>query len=199
MYRDVFLWTGGDVRIEPWDVFVTTKQASESEATVHAAYKISTDYDTDIILRAQILDAEGNCAAIAEVPVTLCKEARTSAELTIRVDKPALWDTENPNLYTLHTEILSEATVLDTDDTTFGIRTISADVKNGFLLNGKPLKLRGGCIHHDHGVLGAADYPAAVNRKIFLLQKAGFNAIRSAHYPPSLPSVEEDCIPDRLL
>lgn len=217
LYRDISLWTGGDVRIEPWDVFVTTLEASEKEATVHVAYEISADYDADVTIRAEILDAEGHTVgsvipdaskrnvadgkassrtiAVSEAAVTLRKAEKTAAELILRVDNPNLWDTEHPNLYTLHTELLSGETVLDTDDTTFGIRTISADAENGFLLNGKPLKLRGGCIHHDHGVLGAADFPAAVYRKISLLQKAGFNAIRSAHYPPSLQLLQ---VCDRL-
>lgn len=186
LYRDVFLWTGGAVRIEPWDTFITTPKANDQEASVHAAYEISSDLDTEIILRAGIMDAEGKCTATAQVPVTLSKHSKTPVTLDLQVKQPRLWDTENPNLYTLHTELISGEAILDTEETTFGIRTISMDVENGFLLNGKPLKMRGGCIHHDHGVLGAADFPAAVYRKISLLKKAGFNAIRSAHNPPSL-------------
>ncbi len=77
----------------------------------------------------------------------------------------------------------------------FGIRTIYADAKSGLLLNGKPIKLRGGCIHHDHGVLGAAAFPAAEERKIRLLKEAGFNAVRCAHNPPSFALLE---VCDRL-
>ena len=70
------------------------------------------------------------------------------------------------------------------------MRVFTVDAENGLRLNGKPMKLRGGCIHHDHGVLGAADYPAACRRKISLLKKAGFNAVRIAHNPPSLNPLE---------
>ncbi|MBQ8813708.1 MAG: DUF4982 domain-containing protein [Lachnospiraceae bacterium] len=198
LYREVALWTGGSIRLEPWDIFVTTREATEKEAVVQAAYDISSDEDARIILRGEILNGDGLCVASTQAFVSVQKEAKTHAELEIQVKEPKLWDTENPTLYTMHTTLLrgeADKEVLDTDDTVFGIRTISVDSVNGFRLNGRPLKMRGGCIHHDHGVLGAADYPAAVFRKISLLKKAGFNAIRSAHNPPSLGLLE---VCDRL-
>ena len=74
----------------------------------------------------------------------------------------------------------------DTHTCEFGIRTMTVDAKRGLLINGKSVKLRGGCLHHTHAALGAADYPAAVERQLRQLKEAGFNAIRSAHNPPSL-------------
>ncbi len=186
LYRDVFLWLGGAIRIEPRDVFITTKAASEKEATVCASYKISADHSDSILLRASVLAADGRRVAEECTHISVRPDEKTAASLDINLKSPMLWDTETPNLYTLRTELVLNGKIIDTDESPFGIRTVSADAKNGLLLNGKPLKLRGGCIHHDHGVLGAADYPAAVRRKISLLKKAGFNALRSAHNPPSL-------------
>jgi beta-galactosidase len=93
------------------------------------------------------------------------------------------------------TEISAGGRVLDREVTTFGIRTISFDVANGFLLNGKPLKLKGGCLHHDNGPLGARAYDRAEERRVELLKASGYNALRLAHNPPS-PAFLEAC--DRL-
>ena len=85
--------------------------------------------------------------------------------------------------------------LVDTEKTTFGIRSITIDAENGLRLNGVPMKLKGGCIHHDHGPLGAAAFDRAEERKVELLKSAGYNALRSAHNPPS-PALLEAC--DRL-
>ncbi|MBQ8510473.1 MAG: DUF4982 domain-containing protein [Clostridia bacterium] len=186
IYRDVFLWEGGDIRIEPWDLFVSTPTLD----TVSAACEISADRDASVTLRAHILDAEGKTVASAEAAVDAKSGEKTPASLSFKVADAHLWDTENPYLYTLRAVILEGDAELDTADVTFGIRTVSADAKNGLLLNGKSIKLRGGCIHHDHAVLGAADFPAACYRKLSRLKATGFNALRIAHNPPSLQLLE---------
>lgn len=185
IYRDVFLWEGGEIRIEPWDKFVYTPTLE----TVQAAYRISADREGEVTLRAEILDA-GECAAVLEEKVHVAAGEKTDVSLSLRLPDAKLWDMENPHLYTMHTVILENDTVLDTDDTVFGVRTVTVDAENGLRLNGKSVKLRGGCIHHDHGVLGAADYPAACRRKLTKLKEAGFNALRIAHNPPSLQLLE---------
>lgn len=182
IYRDVYLWEGGDIRIEPRDVFVTTPELDR----VDVSYQISADRAADITLRAEIVDSDGNTAATLELPVSTAANAKTPANLSFKLDSPKTWDTENPYLYTLVTTLYENGSAVDSDTTRFGIRTISADAEHGFLLNGKPMKLRGGCIHHDHALLGAADYPAACRRKISRLKAAGFSALRIAHNPPSL-------------
>ena len=106
-----------------------------------------------------------------------------------------LWSVEEPNLYTLLSEVVMGGSVVDTERTTFGIRSIEVDAQHGFRLNGVPMKLKGGCIHHDHGPLGAASYDRAEERKVELLKSAGFNALRSAHNPPA-PALLDAC--DRL-
>ena len=90
---------------------------------------------------------------------------------------------EAPNLYTLLSEVLVGGEVVDSEKTTFGIRSISVDAEHGLRLNGVPLKMKGGCVHHDNGPLGAASYDRAEERKIELLKSAGYNAIRSRAQP----------------
>lgn len=118
------------------------------------------------------------------------KKGKTAAEFTYKIEKPSLWSPENPYLYSLNTQISYLGKSEDDYELNFGIRNISADAKKGLLMNGKQIKLCGGCIHHDHGALGAAAFPAAEYRKLSKLKEAGFNAVRTAHYPPSLALLE---------
>ncbi|MBR0443651.1 MAG: DUF4982 domain-containing protein [Clostridia bacterium] len=190
LYRDVFLWTGGSVRVEPWDAFITTPDTNEASATVKVNYDIAADMNAKATVKATVLDAAGNAVATTAYTVDVCAGRKTPCELTMSVKNPALWSLETPTLYMLVTEITVDGKITDTAENTFGIRTFTMDAKNGFLLNGKPVKMRGGCIHHDHGVLGAASFPAAEARKVRKLKAAGFNALRIAHNPPSLALLE---------
>lgn len=186
VYRDVFLWSGGSVRIEPWDLFVKTPDLS----TVEIHTTLTADNAQTVTLRYEICDADGKIVCEAEKTPTL-SIGKQEDSTTISVPNAHIWDIDNPYLYTLKATISTENDVLDTFETTFGIRTVSVDAENGFCLNGKSMKLRGGCIHHDHGALGSAEYPAAVKRKMAKLKETGFNALRMSHYPPSLALLEE--------
>lgn len=106
------------------------------------------------------------------------------AELTLQVRDPVLWDAEHPNLYLCEATLLNQRKAVDTDTAEFGFRTLSWSGK-GFFVNGKEVLFRGACVHHDNGILGAACFEAAEERRIRLLKEAGFNAIRSAHNPAS--------------
>ncbi len=190
IYRDVFLWEGGDIRIEPWDMFVSTASIEDGAATVRLKFTVSSDRATDALLRFDVTSPDKGSVKTEELSMQIKSCGKTENEYIIKIEDPQLWDIDAPNLYTLKTEIFENGSLTDTLLCDFGIRTISADAKNGLLLNGKPIKLRGGCIHHDHGVLGAAAFPAAEARKIRRLKQTGFNAIRTAHNPPSLALLE---------
>ena len=105
---------------------------------------------------------------------------RKPIEKTIHVENPHLWSPEDPYLY--HTTIEADGDVVPV---TYGIRTIEYSAEKGLLLNGKPIVLNGGCVHHDNGILGASAFDAAEYRRVRLLKEAGFNAIRTSHNPPS--------------
>ena len=113
--------------------------------------------------------------------------ARGSVDVTQRlaVPKPKLWSPDAPNLYTLVQEVRVDGVVTDVRRTRFGIRTVTADAANGLRINGRKVLLRGGNIHHDNYMLGAAGSPDADARKVALMKQAGYNAIRSAHNPAS--------------
>ncbi|MGN1059619.1 MAG: glycoside hydrolase family 2 TIM barrel-domain containing protein, partial [Clostridia bacterium] len=194
IYRDVFLWTGGQVRIEPWDVFVKTVSADGERAVVSADIAITSDIDGEITFNTFIADGAGAIAAHASETLTVTK-GKNKSELTYQINRPSLWSPDSPHLYEFNAEIIYCGKTEDVHNVSFGIRTIRADAENGLLLNGKQIKLRGGCIHHDHGALGAAAFPAAEYRKLSKLKAAGYNAVRTAHYPPSLALLD---ICDRL-
>lgn len=185
IYRDVFMWTGGIARVEPWDVFVKTVSANKKHAKISVSYKISTEIAAKIKLSARI----GNIAhqsAEAEVKPDEANEIN----LFFDIDEPHLWDTEDPFMYDLETQLTIGEHITDNTQTKFGIREISFNARDGFMLNGRSMKLRGGCIHHDHGALGAISLPVLEERKITKLKETGFNAIRSSHNPPSLALLE---------
>ena len=188
IYRDVFLWEGGSVRIEPWDYFITT-EINGKDANVKISYTASSDIASDVSFDFAINDKSGRTVSTGRLDSGVT-EGKNSFEYTLEVKNALLWDTDTPNLYEMTINTWANGEVTDTTVAMFGIREIKVNATDGLLLNGNPIKLRGGCIHHDHGVLGAAAYPAAEERKVRLLKQCGFNAIRTAHNPPSLAFLE---------
>lgn len=189
IYRDVFVWTGGRARIEPWDIFVHTKSISEGKANIAIKMTISSDEECNADVFLTIFD--GDNTILTENRKYDLLKGKNEKELELSIRNPKLWDCDEPNLYRIDVCIKVDGNVEDESECSFGVRSVSVNAKDGLVINGKSLKLRGGCIHHDHGALGSAEFPAAVNRKLTKLKIAGFNAIRIAHNPPSLALLEE--------
>ena len=95
------------------------------------------------------------------------------ASQEIAVEKPALWTPESPNLYRAVTRVMQDGKAVDEVSTPFGIRSIEWSAEKGFLLNGTPVKMAGGCVHHDNGPLGAAAFDRAEERRVQILKEAG--------------------------
>ncbi|MBE5734777.1 MAG: glycoside hydrolase family 2 protein [Clostridiales bacterium] len=189
IYRDVFLWQGGPCRIEPWDMFISTSSVDNDGAKVKLDYTITADFDAKLFVKFTVTDKNAKTVAVFGDNLS-AKKGKNNFENYFTVKNPNLWDVDNPCLYNLKTEIFNGDVLLDTAFNDFGIRTLYAYAKVGLLVNGKSVKLRGGCIHHDHGALGACAFPTAEARKIQLLKDAGFNAVRISHNPPSLALLE---------
>ena len=192
IYRHVWLRVGGSLHIQPWGVFVTTPVAGEDVSVVQVATELASvsSFPDGAVLRSTITDAQGKSIAQVETAVRLL-----SIQQTLLVKGAKLWSVDEPNLYTLLSEVLVDGKGVDAETTTFGLRSITADAQNGLRINGAPVKMKGGCIHHDHGPLGAASYDRAEERKVELLKSAGYNALRCAHNPPA-PALLDAC--DRL-
>ncbi len=187
IYRHVWLIVVPQVHVVPWGTFVTTPEVSEKDALVNVKTRIINTSDSEKKIRLITRISEASKSEIVKSESEEILSAGATAEFTqeVRVANPRLWSVETPALYSARTEILVDGEVADITDTRFGIRTISFDTKSGFRLNGKPVKLKGGCIHHDNGPLGARAFDRAEERRVEILKASGFNAIRSAHNPPS--------------
>lgn len=184
LYRDVFLYEGGFLRIEPWDLFVHTKEVQNNIATVKIKYVVSADKKANATIKFTVKDGDG-VVCEHETTKTL-KKGKNEYEDEVIISSVKLWDVDNPNLYVLTCDVVNSGVVIDQSEITFGVKTVSATATQGLILNGKAIKLKGGCIHHDHGEIGSCSFPVAEERKVRKLKEAGFNAIRCAHNPPSL-------------
>ncbi|MGN1023260.1 MAG: glycoside hydrolase family 2 TIM barrel-domain containing protein [Lachnospiraceae bacterium] len=186
LYRDVWMLTSSGIFIPPYGLRVTTENADPEAAVIRvelAAENLLPERKK-IQIRIEITDDRGQPAASEKLPLTLFAGGREEVSQRIFLEDAALWSPENPALY--HCRAILEAkdgTPLDESTCTFGIRTLALDAKRGLRINGKETKLRGACIHHDNGVIGALSLPDAEDRRIQKLKEAGFNAIRSAHNP----------------
>lgn len=183
IYRPVYLYRGGKIRIDVDGPRISTPEISQEIASVKVDTKIRYDEKTrkTIILKTEIIDPDGNIAAGESSLMTLFGQSETMQTQRIYVREPALWSVDNPKLYQCKVTVYDGETLLDTAQSTFGIRKLELDPVNGLRLNGEKILLRGGCIHHDNGPVGAATFGRAEERRIQLLKEAGFNSVRIAH------------------
>ena len=180
-----------------WGLFITTPEVSQASATVTASVQILNGRPdaADVRVRLRLLNADGTVGASAEIDQHIPPGGPTAVKLAPRVEHPRLWSPSKPNLYTAEVEILVHGQPVDRASSTFGIRKLEVDAEHGLRINGEPFKLKGGCLHHDNGVLGSATIDRAEERRVELMTENGFNAIRCSHNPPS-PAFLNAC--DRL-
>ncbi|HEY0611011.1 MAG TPA: glycoside hydrolase family 2 TIM barrel-domain containing protein, partial [Chitinophaga sp.] len=197
IYRHVWLKVMGPVHVAQWGTYITTPEVSASTAKAHIQITVlnTTGSDAAIKVLTRIIDANGKEVAANTDSRKMAARDTVNWVQDIMVPRPVLWSVQAPVLYTAVTEVYRDQQLTDRVQTPFGIRTIQADAINGFRLNGQPIKLKGGCVHHDNGPLGAKAYDRAEERKVTLLKAAGYNAVRCSHNPPS-PAFLDAC--DRL-
>ena len=197
IYRNVWLDVTAAVHVDNWGVYVTTPQVTDAQSTVAVKTQVRNEMSTEkkITLVTSALDAAGKVAGRVTSDATIPAGQTLAIAAQLNIARPQRWDTEKPYLYTLVSEVMDGKTELDRYTTPFGVRTIAFDRQQGFLLNGRRLKLQGVCDHHDLGALGAAVNLRATERQIEILKGAGVNAIRTSHNPPS-PELLDLC--DRM-
>jgi beta-galactosidase len=178
-------------------VFVTTPKVSEESALVSIQTKVENESakSTGVTVETTLYDRAGKEAGTTESTLTIAPGKEMEAVQTITVANPDLWSPASPALYRAVSRVRRDGKVVDQVATPFGIRSLSWSAEKGLLLNGKAVKLTGGSVHHDNGPLGAAAFDRAEQRKVELLKAAGYNAVRTAHNPPS-PAFLDAC--DRL-
>lgn len=187
IYRNVNLYLGGECHLTPDGLRITTPEISSAAAIAAVELHLKNEGSRSHSLRIHtvILDECGKAAASESTPVTLFRGEQTICRQRICVRTPLLWDLEHPYLYTCQVTIMENGEVLDTAESSFGVRRIGVNPVEGFTLNGKTVKLRGACIHHDNGIIGACTLERAEERRVELMKCAGFNCLRSAHNPIS--------------
>ncbi len=197
IYRHVRLVTTGAVHVAHWGTFAHTPVVRDEEALVTVESRVSNESKSEAAVRlvTSIRDAAGNEVATAVSEQRIAGGASAMFVQQSAVRHPALWSLERPRLYLAVTQVFAGGVLSDEYSTQFGIRSIRFDPNHGFFLNGKAEKLKGVCIHHDLGALGAAFNESALERRLKTLKDAGVNAIRCSHNPMA-PELYDLC--DRL-
>ena len=194
IYRNVWLITAGPVHISQWGVFYRVKSVDRGKAilTVDTEVENNSNAKADLTVMQQLFDAKGK--EVAKVSKKISLSAKTNGKTTVdmTVNNPLLWSIKNPNLYNLKTTISLNGKVIDEAVTISGIRTFNFDPDKGFALNGERMKIKGVCLHHDAGVLGAVVPREVWERRLLNLKEIGCNAIRLSHNPQA-PDVYELC------
>ncbi len=206
IYRHVKLLVGPKVHIAPCGIYAYTSHILGENAFVIVETRVEnhTDAPRDLWVELQFqglletgareLAVEEECAARGWVKVHVPAGESAVARTQVTVENARIWDIDAPNLYRVTAFLrtqrpegrpVCDAASLDSASVNFGIRTLSVDAKNGLVLNGRRVKLKGGCIHHDNGILGAASFRDSELRKAALHKDNGYNALRFAHNPAS--------------
>ena len=179
IYRHVWLQAMPALHIAENGVFVTTPEVSEQQAVVNIEVTVQNEGNSERKAVVVIDDSHRQS-------IVLKAGERKTMTFSKNIDNPKLWSPDTPHMYKTEVELFTEqGTLLAHTSVPFGIRTFSYDAENGFRLNGKPLLLNGGCVHHDNGIIGAMTFDDAEIRKVRLMKEAGFNLLRTSHNPAS--------------
>lgn len=184
LYRDAWLCEAPASYVDPYGLFFSTSEVFEGDGRMTGEVRFFADRRGEGELLYEIFE-DGS-----DTPVSTFRryvwanagENRYRTQFEIRNAK--IWDLDSPNLYRARVTLTLNGDA-DSAETLFGVRTVYADRERGFFLNGRSLKIRGGCIHHDHGPIGAAAYADAEYRRVAKLKAAGFNTVRTTHNPQS--------------
>lgn len=197
IYRQVWLTTTGPLRVPLWGVTVTTPEVSAASATVSVSVDLANAGEAapDVRVRLRLVGPEGKAAGQGEAHVAVPARGAASATVKVDVASPKLWSPATPTLHRAVLEVVAGGTVADRVEQVFGIRKVEIDAEKGLRVNGVPTEMKGACMHHDNGPLGAAAIDRAEERRVEIMKAAGFNAIRTSHNPPS-PAFLDAC--DRL-
>jgi len=195
LYRTVTRRTTGLAYLV-WDgLFVHSTAISDTEATLAITVEVADagDQPRPTVLSVRGRDPQGNLAFEVTAPVTTVPGQVVTVNLSANIQNPQRWIpcelTDDPNAlparYEVVAELTSDGTVQDRLEAPLGLRTVTMSPEEGLRINGQPLVLKGGCIHHDLGILGAAAWAGAEDHRVRTLKAAGFTALRTAHNPPS--------------
>lgn len=186
IYRDAYLIYANPVHIAQWGVYAYP-EVNKRDGILHVEVDIENEADSKAILSItnELIDSKRTIVARENQSIIIGAKQSKKNKVSLKVDEPEIWDLDNPNLYQLKTTISQNGTIIDSTTTITGFRSFTFDPEKGFALNEKWMKMKGVCLHHDAGVLGAAVPREVWERRLLTLKDIGVNAIRTTHNPHS--------------
>lgn len=192
IYRKVTMTEQEPVHIAHWGTYITTPKITDDSATVNVQTTVENHRKSQAktSIEITVIDPDGNSAAATTTERTITANSSTDVNQTFEIPNPQRWDVNNPKLYSFRTIIREGNKIIDSDTTTFGIREFQFTVDDGLHLNGKRVQIKGVCLHHDQGALGAAFNTRAMERQLDIMKDMGANALRTSHNPPAPETLE---------
>lgn len=187
IYRHVWLeiQPAASVTIDQWGILASTASLSERQGRLHVATTLRAIQGAQAVtIQQTVYDAEGRQIATGSLPYTV-NDTLSTVQQDLVLTGPKAWSPDRPYLYTLETRLMLGPKLIDRQSTRIGLRDFHFDNRQGFLLNDRHLKIKGVCLHHDLGALGAAVNTAGMRRQLLILKEMGCNAIRTSHNPPA--------------
>ena len=187
IYRHVRLVTSDPVHVDHWGTYVTTPEvtAAAARVTIRTTVRNASPIDQPVVLRTVLYDVAGREVGAASTEARVPRDSVSEMAQDLVIKNPLRWSLERPYLYRAVSRVVCGGKPCDQYDTPFGVRTFVFDPDRGFILNGTPVKIRGVCLHHDLGALGAAVNTRALERQLEIMRDMGVNAIRTSHNPPA--------------
>lgn len=184
IYRDVYLVYANPVHIRLWGVSYSAK-VNKKNAVLSVQTEVDNTGKLPVAVKVlhEVFDRDGKKVGAGSLDYSLRAGEMVKKELAVSIVQPKLWSLEDPYLYTIRTTLSKGGKVIDRTETRAGIRSLTFDPNKGFALNGKFLKVKGVCIHHDAGCLGAAVPKEVWRRRLLQLKEIGCNAVRMSHNP----------------
>ncbi|MDP6523515.1 MAG: glycoside hydrolase family 2 TIM barrel-domain containing protein [Kiritimatiellia bacterium] len=198
IYRKVTALLKNAVHIPVWGTFVTTPEVTDEEGSLNISVEVINrgDKPATVSVASTCLSPDSKKAASGKSKTRKIDPGKTEIfSVVLAVKEPLRWDVSSPNLYKVMTTVTADGEAVDTSSVESGFRTVKVTINDGFILNGKRLQLQGVNLHHDHGPLGAAFFPRAMERQLQMMKEMGVNAIRTSHNMPA-PELVELC--DRM-
>lgn len=183
IYRNVLLTVTNKVHFDNYGIKVSTIDANPDRATIEIGANVINEgkIKNTLQVKHELINKDGKVVASSITNAT--PDVKNTIQL--KINNPALWDVTSPNMYVLKSTLFDKQKIWDVINTNTGIRKTEFIPNEGFFLNGKNIKLKGGCMHHDNGALGARAFDDAEYRRVRIMKQNGFNAIRTSHNPPS--------------
>lgn len=190
LYRNTWLEINDPSHIAKWGTYITTPEISDNNAKISVETKLNGIDDQKTQLITLIKDANGKTVTQTQSTLTNENIAQQVIKQSLTLNNPTRWDVESPYLYSVVSQVWKNEQLVDQQTSPLGIREITFKADDGLWLNGRRVQIKGVCLHHDNGPLGAIVNRRAIERKLEIMKSMGVNSIRTSHNPPSPELIE---------